>query len=153
MVQHRDAVWNAARQRLAVAAPAALDCALGLGQQLETMVEALREEHAEGDVPCGWAPGSDAKACFHNVSPKFSAVSVKKPNISLEALGSKLLAQVAWMRRRSIRISRQLSTRNILHRPLEVFSVGAILPSIEDSTGMVRPRDSAYVRVRVLALS
>ncbi|KAL1442178.1 hypothetical protein MTO96_046511 [Rhipicephalus appendiculatus] len=58
MVQHRDAVWNAARQRLAVAAPAALDCALGLGQQLETMVEALREEHAEDDVPCGWAPGA-----------------------------------------------------------------------------------------------
>ncbi|KAL1482665.1 hypothetical protein MTO96_050307 [Rhipicephalus appendiculatus] len=51
MVQHRDAVWNAARQRLAVAAPAALDCALGLGQQLETMVEALREERVEGDVP------------------------------------------------------------------------------------------------------
>ncbi|KAL1483234.1 hypothetical protein MTO96_013062 [Rhipicephalus appendiculatus] len=45
-------------RRLAVAAPAALDCALGLGQQLETMVEALREEHAEGDVPCGWAPGA-----------------------------------------------------------------------------------------------
>ncbi|KAL1460294.1 hypothetical protein MTO96_043379 [Rhipicephalus appendiculatus] len=58
MVQHRDAVWNAARQRLAVAAPTALDCALGLGQQLETMVEALREEHAEGDVPCEWAPGA-----------------------------------------------------------------------------------------------
>ncbi|KAL1471078.1 hypothetical protein MTO96_040117 [Rhipicephalus appendiculatus] len=97
--------------------------------------------------------GSDAKACFHNVSPKFSAVSVKKPNISLEALGSKLLAQVAWMRRRSIRISRQLSARNILHRRLEVFSVGAILPSIEDSTGMVKLLDSAYVRVRLLALS
>ncbi|KAL1476194.1 hypothetical protein MTO96_036692 [Rhipicephalus appendiculatus] len=58
MVQHRDAVRNAAWQRLAVAAAAALDCALGLGQQLETMVEALREDHVEGDVPCGWAPGA-----------------------------------------------------------------------------------------------
>ncbi|KAH6920155.1 hypothetical protein HPB50_028856 [Hyalomma asiaticum] len=58
MVQHRDAVRNAARQRRAAAAPAALDCALGLGLQFQTMAEALREEHVAGDVPCGWAPGS-----------------------------------------------------------------------------------------------
>ncbi|KAL1446106.1 hypothetical protein MTO96_044680 [Rhipicephalus appendiculatus] len=83
--------------------------------------------------------GSDAKACFHNVSLKFSAVSVKKLNISLEALGILITgASPPDVQPQYPYLSPALPVVKLLHRRLKVFSVGAILPSIEDSTDMVK---------------
>ncbi|KAL3190594.1 hypothetical protein MRX96_019437 [Rhipicephalus microplus] len=57
MSRHRDVLLNAAWTYRAAAAPADLDCALGLDLLRETMVVVLRQEHVKGNVPCGWAPG------------------------------------------------------------------------------------------------
>ncbi|KAL3211329.1 hypothetical protein MRX96_052060 [Rhipicephalus microplus] len=87
--------------------------------------------------------GSDAKDSLHNRSPRFSAVSMKKAYIRLDAFGTRCLAQVALTCNLKIRICLQLSALKILHSRLDVFSVGAILPSNEDKTGIDNPCDKA----------